>query len=222
MIEYTYLSAFLVGLAGGVHCIGMCGGIASAFTFAIPKGKSHTPYLAAYNIGRIFSYTLAGGITGYLGSVFTSSVVSGLAILQVLSIVFLLLLALYISDVFKGLILLEKAGAGLWKHISPLAKKLIPFKSPLHTVLYGAIWGWLPCGLVYSSLTWSLASGNALQGSLFMFFFGLGTLPALLASSLGASFLLPLLQNKNTRRFIAILLACFALFLTFQLIKSIT
>lgn len=221
MIEYTYLSAFLVGLAGGVHCIGMCGGIASAFTFAIPKGQSHSPYLIAYNIGRIFSYTLAGGITGYLGSIFTSSITSGLAILQVLSIVFLFLLALYISDVFKGLIVLEKAGAGLWKHIAPLAKKLIPFKSPFHTLFYGAIWGWLPCGLVYSSLTWSLASGNAIQGSLFMFFFGLGTLPALLASSLGASFLLPLLQNKNTRRIIAFLLALFALVLTFQLINSI-
>lgn len=222
MNEFSYFSAFLIGLAGGVHCIGMCGGIASAFTFAVPKGKSQTPYIAGYNIGRIMSYSIAGALTGYLGSIFTSSIISGLAILQIISIVFLLLLALYISDLFKGLIVLEKAGSNVWKHLAPLGKKLIPFKSPFHTVLYGAIWGWLPCGLVYSALTWSLASGSAIEGALLMLCFGLGTLPALLASSLGASFLMPFLQHKLTRKMIAAMLFLFAILLTFQLIQRIT
>lgn len=199
----------------------MCGGIASAFSFAIPKGHSHGPYIAAYNLGRIGSYTIAGAITGYLGSIFTASVISGLAILQIISIVFLLLLSLYISDVFKGLVVLEKQGAKLWKYVSPLAKRLIPFKSALHTILYGAIWGWLPCGLVYSALTWSLASGSTYLGAMYMLFFGLGTLPALIATSLGASFLIPILQHNNTRKVIAAMLFLFALFLTFELISSI-
>lgn len=222
MPEFSYLSAFLIGLAGGVHCIGMCGGIASAFTFAIPKNQSHTPYIASYNIGRIISYTIAGAITGYLGSLFASSVVAGLLILQGLSIVFLLLLALYISDLYKGLIHFEKAGARLWRYIAPLGKKLIPFRSPLHTLLYGMIWGWLPCGLVYSALTWSLASGSLVQGGLFMLCFGLGTLPALLATSMGAGFLMPILQNKVTRLSIATLLLLFAVFLILDLLPRIT
>lgn len=219
--EFSYLSAFLVGLAGGVHCVGMCGGIASAFSFAIPKGASHGPYIASYNIGRILSYTVAGGITGYLGSLFTSSVVTGLLILQTLSIVFLILLALYISELYKGLIYFEKAGAKLWRYIAPLAKSLIPFKSPFHTLAYGMIWGWLPCGLVYSALTWALASGSLLQGGIFMFCFGLGTLPALIATSMGAGFLIPILQNKMTRLTIASLLFVFSIFLMVDLFTSI-
>ncbi len=222
MSDLSYLSAFLIGLAGGVHCIGMCGGIAGAFTFAVPKGKSLTPYIAGYNAGRIISYTAAGVLTGWLGSIFSASILTGLMILQVISIVFLLLLALYISDIYKGLIHLEKAGSRLWRFVAPLGKKLIPFKSPLHTVMYGMIWGWLPCGLVYSALTWSLSSASPLQGGLLMFCFGLGTLPALIATSMGASFLLPILQHKRTRLIIAFLLAIFALFLTFELIRGIT
>lgn len=222
MSEFSYLSAFLIGLAGGVHCIGMCGGIASAFTFAIPKNKSHTPYIASYNIGRIVSYTIAGALTGYLGSLFASSLVTGLLILQSLSIIFLILLALYISGLYKGLIYFEKAGARLWRHLAPVGKKLIPFKSPLHTLLYGMIWGWLPCGLVYSALTWSLASGSLLQGGLFMLCFGLGTLPALIATSMGASFLIPILQNRATRLTIAAFLFLFAVFLILDILLRIT
>ena len=217
MSEYIYISAFLIGLAGGVHCIGMCGGIASAFTFAIPKNTSHTPYIACYNAGRILSYTIAGAITGWMGSMFASSVVTGLLILQSLSILFLLLLALYISDIYKGLIHFEKAGARLWRHLAPIAKKLIPFKSPGHTLLYGMVWGWLPCGLVYSALTWSLASGSFLQGGIFMLCFGIGTLPALVAVSLGASFLVPILQHKATRLGISALLFAFAIFMFIDL-----
>jgi sulfite exporter TauE/SafE len=221
MSEFSYFSAFLIGLAGGVHCIGMCGGIASAFTFAIPKGQSQTPYIASYNLGRILSYTIAGAFTGYLGSLFASSVLTGLLILQSLSIIFLILLALYISDLYKGLIYFEKLGAKLWRYLSPVGKRLIPFKSPFHTLLYGMIWGWLPCGLVYSALTWSLASGSLIGGGLFMFFFGLGTLPALVASSIGASFLIPMLQSRVTRLCIAGILFLFAVFLILDLFFGI-
>lgn len=222
MIEFTYVSAFLIGLAGGVHCIGMCGGIASAFSFAIPKNQSPTAYIACYNIGRVISYTIAGAITGWLGNLFSSSVMTGMLVLQCLSIAFLLLLALYISDIYKGLLFFEKAGAKLWRFLAPFGKKLIPFKSPGHTLLYGMIWGWLPCGLVYSALTWSLASGSFWEGGLLMLCFGIGTLPALVATSLGASFLIPILQDKRTRMLIAFLLFCFAILLIFNLFRGIT
>jgi sulfite exporter TauE/SafE len=222
MLEINYLGAFLIGIAGGVHCIGMCGGIASAFSFAIPKGQAQFPYIISYNLGRILSYTLAGAMTGFIGGIATINIRSSLPVLQIISIVFLVLLALYIGDWYKGLSVLEKLGGTLWKRISPISKKLIPFKNPLYTVAYGAIWGWLPCGLVYSVLTWSLASESALQGALIMFSFGLGTLPTLLAASLGASFLVPIFQHNMTRKLISLLLLVFAFILTLTLVLSDT
>ena len=218
MFEINYLGAFLIGIAGGVHCIGMCGGIASAFSFAIPKGESQLPYIISYNLGRILSYTMAGAITGFIGGIATLNIQTNLPILHIISIVFLVLLALYIGDWYKGLSALEKLGGVLWKVISPWSKKLIPFKNPVYTMAYGMIWGWLPCGLVYSVLTWSLASESALQGALVMLSFGLGTLPTLLAASLGASFLVPIFQHKMTRKIISLLLLGFSLTLTLNLV----
>jgi sulfite exporter TauE/SafE len=217
MLEINFLGAFLIGIAGGVHCIGMCGGIASAFSFAIPKGQSQLPYIFSYNLGRILSYTLAGVITGFIGGIASVNLQSSLPILHIISIVFLVLLALYIGDWYKGLSVLEALGGKLWKRVSPLSKKLIPFKNPLYTIAYGAIWGWLPCGLVYSVLTWSLASESAFQGGLIMLSFGLGTLPTLIATSIGASFLVPIFQHKMTRKVISLLLLGFALTLTLNL-----
>lgn len=218
--DFNLLSAFLIGLAGGVHCIGMCGGIASAFTFAIPKNASQLPYICAYNIGRILSYTAAGALTGYIGSIISTSTNNAFPIFQIISIVFMVLLALYISDWYKGLSALERMGSHLWRHISPIGKKLIPFKNPLYTIAYGMIWGWLPCGLVYSMLSWSLASESVYQGASMMLFFGLGTLPAVMATSLGAGFLLPIFQHKHTRKMIAILLLAFSLILTYDLVTG--
>lgn len=222
MLDINYLGAFLIGIAGGVHCIGMCGGIASAFSFAIPKGQSQLPYIFAYNFGRIISYTIAGAITGFVGGIATVNIEFGLPILQIISIIFLVLLSLYIGDWYKGLSLLEKLGGKLWKKIAPLSKKLIPFKNPFYTLAYGMVWGWLPCGLVYSVLTWSLASESAMQGAAVMFSFGLGTLPTLLAASLGASFLVPIFQHKMTRKIISIMLFSFSLILTYNLFLSHT
>jgi len=222
MTELNIVSAFLMGLAGGVHCVGMCGGIAGAFSFAVPKHASLQLYVACYNAGRILSYTLAGAVTGYLGAIASSSIKTTLPILQFISAVFLILLALYISNWFKGLSYLERIGAILWRKIQPLSKSLIPFKHPGFALGYGMIWGWLPCGLVYTALTWSLASGDSLSGATFMLFFGLGTLPALIASSLGAKYLVVFLQNKFFRALVSFFLIIFALVLIFSMYRSIT
>jgi sulfite exporter TauE/SafE len=221
MSDLNLITAFLIGLAGGVHCIGMCGGIASAFSFAIPKDASPTGYILAYNFGRISSYTAAGAITGYLGSIASSSIATTLPILNIISASFLVLLALYISDWGKGLSVLERMGGYLWRRIQPYSKKFIPFKHPGYAIGYGAIWGWLPCGLVYSALTWSLASTSATSGALFMLMFGLGTFPALIATSLGASFLVPIFQHPMLRTLIALILVTFAIFLLLPIFQGI-
>jgi sulfite exporter TauE/SafE len=221
MTEISLASAFLMGLAGGVHCIGMCGGIAGAFTFAIPKKSSPSFYILAYNIGRVASYTIAGAVTGYLGAIASSSLSTTLPILTLISAIFLVLLALYISDWYKGLSYFEKLGSHLWRRLQPLSKKLLPFKHPGYALGYGMVWGWLPCGLVYTALTWSMASGSSLNGALFMLFFGLGTFPALIATSLGASFMVPFLQHPYTRKAIAIALIIFAIVLILPIIHGI-
>jgi len=214
------LSAFLIGLAGAVHCIGMCGGIAGAFSFAIPKDKAPLPFHLSYNFGRIFSYTIAGAIAGYLGSVADARISTQIPVLNILSAVFLLLMGLFIGQWWMGLSMLEKAGGRLWKRLSPIGKHLIPFKNPLYSFAYGGIWGWLPCGLVYSALVWSMSAGNALNGASVMFMFGLGTFPALLSAGIGSQTLKPILQKNIVRQITSFSLIFIALYLLFNILTS--
>lgn len=213
MTELSLFSALLLGLAGSVHCVAMCGGIVSALSFSTPSHKPALPYELSYHLGRLFSYALAGAITGGLGTLFSHQVSGGIAILTTLSALFLLAMALYIGNWWRGLSWLEKQGARLWKPLAPLSKRFIPFRHPLAAVPYGMIWGWLPCGLVYSTLTWSLASGSWLNGAVTMLMFGLGTLPALLTLGRFSQHLRPLLNHPRSRQVIAVLLATFALWL---------
>ncbi len=222
MTEFSLLSAFMVGIAGSVHCFGMCGGFAGALTVAIPQGKSPTPFVFSYNAGRILSYTLAGAVTGALGSIAQSSAKSLLIGFQLFSALMLIAMALYLAQWWRGLAKVETLGRGLWQRLQPLSKRFIPFKSPLSALPYGIIWGWLPCGLVYSTLTWSLSAGTALQGALLMMAFGLGTLPALFAVSFSANSILALLRTPRTRTFIAVTLIIYAIFLIYRTVNSIS
>lgn len=220
MNELSFLSAFLVGLAGGVHCVGMCGGIVGAFTYAIPKGATILPYTLAYNSGRILSYVMAGCLTGGLGYLFSKQLHQGIVILQFISGLFLFFLGLYIAGWWQGLNKIEKLGLYIWQFIRPWSKKLLPFKSPLYALPYGMIWGWLPCGLVYSVLTWSLASGSSEKGALIMAGFGLGTLPIMLLMALGFDKIKHVLQHPKTKLFMGILLLLFAVAQIYKAISA--
>jgi sulfite exporter TauE/SafE len=191
----------------------MCGGIVGTFSLIIPKTHAHFPYLIAYNFGRISSYCLAGGITGYLGSITTVNLAHGGQILQFISALFLLFMGLYLGNWWRGLTHLERLGHYLWRRIQPLSKKFIPFKHPVNAVPYGILWGWLPCGLVYSALTWSLASGGAIEGVLIMLSFGLGTLPALMSLGGSQNIIRNILNNSKLKQIIALTLISFALIL---------
>ncbi|MEM0909334.1 MAG: sulfite exporter TauE/SafE family protein [Pseudomonadota bacterium] len=216
MADVTFAAAFLVGLAGSVHCIGMCGGVVSAFSFATPQHANKEVYTLAYNAGRILTYVILGALTGFIGSIISSANVTDLPILDFISIGFLFLLAFYISDIWKGLSHLERLGSIIWRRVQPLSKKFIPIKTPFHAMIYGAIWGFLPCGLIYSSLTWSLSSQSAIQGAGMMLAFGLGTMPALILISLGFQSILPIMQKRATRLFVAFLLALSAIVLLYR------
>ena len=168
-------AALLIGLLGAGHCIAMCGGVAAAFSMAIPAEQRRWQwlYLLSYNGGRILSYSIAGALVGgvFAGLAEVSMGKQALVILRLLAGVMMILLGLYLARWWFVLLHLEKLGNGLWRHLKPLAGRFIPFKSPLAAFPFGMIWGWLPCGLVYSALTWSAVSGGALEGARVMALF---------------------------------------------------
>ena len=193
--------------------MGMCGGIVAALRMVSPKDASALPFTFAYNMGRIVSYTIAGAITGTLGKIAADFIPLANYALSLLSGVMLLLLACYLGKWWTGLSVLENAGKGLFSKVQPFSKRFLPFKTPFSAIPYGFIWGWLPCGLVYSTLTWSLAAGNALEGAAIMFFFGLGTLPTLLAASAGSQYIVRSFQHNHFRQIIAAIMAIYAAYL---------
>lgn len=207
-----WLAAFFIGIAGSVHCVAMCGGVTAGLSLAIPKHASPLPFIVSYNLGRIASYGIAGALTGYLSQILRFQLQASIVWLSLLSGVFLIVLAAYIGNWWNGLSIVERKGQKLWRYISPLSKRFLPFRTPMAAIPYGMIWGWLPCGLVYSSLTWSLASENAMQGALIMLFFGLGTLPSMLLSALSAQNLIASLRKPQTKQIMAILLCLFGVF----------
>ncbi|RUR27579.1 sulfite exporter TauE/SafE family protein [Vreelandella nanhaiensis] len=207
------LAAFVFGLLGGAHCIGMCGGIMGALTFTVPPSM-RSPLrmgglLLSYNLGRISSYMTAGALVAALGTLISLSLLARL-LLQGLAAVMLILMALYIANWWKGLLGIEALGKRLWRHIEPVGRRLMPVVHFPQAFALGAIWGWLPCGLVYAMLAWSLATALPLQGALLMGAFGLGTLPALLATGLAARKLGHLIRQPATRTLAALTIMAFA------------
>ncbi|QIR14566.1 sulfite exporter TauE/SafE family protein [Shewanella aestuarii] len=218
MIEFNVFGAFLVGLMGAAHCFGMCGGLIGAFSASIPNKAGNQLanqllFLVNYNLGRILSYSLAGALVGggaaALGQMFAAD--EYLIYLRFFAGFMMIITGLYIAQIWFGVVYIEKLGKGLWRLLKPFTQKLLPITHPSQALLAGMLWGWLPCGLVYSTLTWSVASGSALQGGLIMFAFGLGTMPALLMAGLAAQKLAIWIQKKAVRIISGLLLVIFGL-----------
>jgi sulfite exporter TauE/SafE len=187
MVTGSLAAAFLVGLLGGVHCVGMCGGIVGTLTAGLPGDVRSSlarvfPFQLAYNGGRIAGYTLAGAIMGALGPLLIEVMPLQYAqrVLYALAAVFMILLGLYLGGWWRGLAGVERLGAVLWRRVEPVGRHLFPIRSPVKAAALGFVWAWIPCGLVYSVLIWSVSAGSAVQGALLMLAFGLGTLPSLL------------------------------------------
>ena len=186
MTEFSIVAVFFIGLLGGIHCLGMCGSIVGILTGQMPKDRSRLQFHLAYNLGRITSYTLAGALVGAIGQAgfLLRDAVPVQHLLFLLSSLMLVALGLYIAG-FWGIVRhVEHAGGLLWNHIQPLTRNLFPIDTPTRALLLGVLWGWLPCGLVYSVLVTALASGHAKSGAFIMFAFGMGTLLNLLVIGL--------------------------------------
>ncbi|ATP49299.1 sulfite exporter TauE/SafE family protein [Pseudomonas sp. ITEM 17296] len=204
-------SALILGLLGGGHCLGMCGGLMGALTLAIPpeqRGR-RLQLLLAYNIGRILSYACAGLLVGLAGWAVASSP-AALA-LRVVAALLLIAMGLYLAGWWSGLTRIEALGRGLWRHIQPVASRLLPVSSLPRALLLGALWGWLPCGLVYSTLLWAASQGNAGYSAALMLAFGLGTWPVLLATGLAAERVSSLLRRRSVRMAGGLLVILFGL-----------
>jgi len=225
MFTGSLAAAFLVGLLGGVHCVGMCGGIVGTLTAGLP-GDARTsvtrafPYQLAYNGGRIAGYTLAGALMGALGTLLVEFMPLHYAqrTLYALAAVFMILLGLYLGGWWRGLAGVERMGAVLWRRIEPLGRRLLPVRSPVGAMGLGFVWAWIPCGLVYSVLIWSVSAGNAAQGALLMLAFGLGTLPNLLTMGLLAGAAARFSDQAWIRQVAGILVMGFGLYALWQLL----
>lgn len=217
MFESTYLLGLagwlLAGFLGGVHCLGMCGGLAAALGLNLAQDRRFLLLLVA-NLGRISIYTLIGALLG--------GVAAGLALLPwanllqqllyLFSLVLLILLGCYLVGWLSWLTRLERMGQPLWRRLQPRLAGLLPVDSLYKAYLAGALWGWLPCGLVYTAATGALASGSAWKGAATLLAFGLGTLPNLLAMGVAASQLNRVRQQPWLRRMAGGLLVGYAVF----------
>lgn len=183
MPDSGFIALFLVGLLGGTHCVGMCGGIVGALSLG---ASARWSLLVAYNVGRIASYGVAGALVGALGA-------SGMAMeaqwpvrggLYLFANLMLVALGLYLLGQTRALAFTEHLGQHLWRHLQPFTKRFLPARTVAQALPLGLLWGWLPCGLVYSALATALAAGSAGRGALSMLAFGLGTLPNLLLAGI--------------------------------------
>lgn len=214
-----FLAAFLIGLTGGVHCVGMCGGIVGALTLGLPLARerpllARLPFLLAYNTGRIASYVAAGALAGGVGA-WAANLVSvhrAQLGLQVVAGLFMILLGLYLAGWWPVLGHLERAGGVLWRRIEPLGRRLLPVRTLPQALGIGLVWGWLPCGLVYSALVWAIGAGGAGKGALLLLGFGLGTLPALLAMGTAAVALANWARRPIMRRAAGTLVVLFGVY----------
>ena len=214
------LTLFLVGLLGGTHCAGMCGGIVGALALKAPSDRPLLPIHLAYNLGRIASYVAAGALAGAVGQAFgvLLPVQRGLYLFASLMLV---AMGFYLLGSTRVLAFVERGGQKLWTRIQPATRRFLPVRGAAQAFPLGLLWGWLPCGLVYSALSTALAGGSAAQGALLMLAFGLGTLPNLLLAGLLLARFRRFAQAPATRMASGLLVLAFGVYGVFNFWRTL-
>jgi sulfite exporter TauE/SafE len=216
------VTAFFMGLLGSTHCVVMCGGIVSTLSSGLTrqaplvqlhreKPRSKSALTLAYNGGRLGSYAAAGAVAGAFGTLASRiEILSGVSIgLRLFAGIFMVALGLYLAGAWKKFAIIERIGAPVWSRIQPLAKKLLPVRTLRAALGLGALWGFMPCGLVYAALGVALGTGSADTGALAMTAFFFGTLPSLLAVSAFATFVSGIVKRPWVRRAAGITIIAF-------------
>lgn len=216
-MDNPFFALFIVGLLGAGHCAGMCGGIVGALSLQSATGAPAVAIHFAYNIGRISSYALAGLIVGAMGQLLGNALPMQRG-LYLLANLMLVAMGLYLLGQTQTLAWVERGGQTLWKRLQPLTGRFLPVRGVAQALPLGLLWGWLPCGLVYSALATALASGSAPRGGLLMLAFGLGTLPNLLLAGLLLTRFRRFAQARATRFVAGILVLGYGLIGLVQLL----
>jgi len=192
-VELLLPAMLALGLASGLHCVGMCGGIVAAFSArrtrgTIPIVEARRPSPLLFNAGRIAMYATLGAGAGALGGAvpLMQGALPAQTVLFVIANAVLILAGLYLAGAGRLLGRLEALGAPLWRRVQPAALRLMRARSPLAAIGAGMLWGLLPCAMVYGALAAATLGHGAGAGALAMLAFGLGTLPWLLGAGVVA------------------------------------
>jgi len=210
-------AAFVAGIAGSGHCLGMCGGIAGALAMRRPQAAFGTKfgYALAYNLSRITSYAVAGALAGLLGRTLLNAVdVKPLSIaFRVVAGAIMIAAAAQVVFGWRLLGPLESAGSGLWRRIAPWAGRQGQSGGLGGAIGLGLAWGWLPCGMTYSMLLLAATTASVTTGAAVMLVFGLGTLPSMVTATVAFERMAKLLSSRATLRNVAgALLLAFGLY----------
>ncbi len=184
----------------------MCGGIINALTLSLSaeirnQSLRFFSLICAYNLGRISSYTLMGALVGYLSYLSPLSSVNSLpyVFMQYLASIFLIGLGLHVAGWFPQMKKIESVGMYIWKYLRVFAGNFVPANTISRSIMAGLIWGWLPCGMVYAVLLWTLSSVSPANGAIYMLMFGLGTLPSMIFMGLASNAITTILSLKRLR-----------------------
>ena len=177
------IAALLMGFFGSPHCLGMCGGLVTAFGLSMQdvSPTKRRALVATYHLGRLTSYALLGLVAGLIGVTVLAPLMQGNSMPRIL----LGLVLVFVGVTMLGapfLAKLERFGMRFWQYLSPLRQKVFPLNTFPRALTAGLLWGFLPCGLVYGALLIAVVAHNPLSGAALMFVFGLGTIPMLVAT----------------------------------------
>lgn len=225
MTELSLLvfTALGLGFMGSSHCLGMCGGVVASLNsglIATDNGSNIRQRFirqCLFNTGRLCSYMLIGGLLGATANA-AAEQLNALTFLRVLAALMTMAIGVSITGYLNTLAWLETIGSFIWRYIQPLSRPLLPATRWPQFLLLGLLWGWLPCGLVYSAASYALLAGSFSHGALLMLAFGLGTLPVLLFAGTMVQSFIHHLRGPKAR-----LLLGLALFVTggFMLVSSL-
>ena len=194
-------AAFIAGILGSIHCMSMCGGIACSAGYLDGKDadkrpsneheikfvkKKSSPFLNTlkFNFGRILSYSLLGALFASVGHhiIHLSDSRSILSYFRYFSALLIALIGFKYLFGLQIIDQLEKGGYRIWSWLKTKFN-INNYLSSSSLIPLGMVWGLLPCGLIYTMLISASSAGSVWGGSLIMFAFGLGTLPAMLSVS---------------------------------------
>lgn len=206
----SLLSAFLLGLFSSSHCLVMCGGIAAAIG-ARTENNQRLRTMLTFNLGRILSYSLLGLAVSFVGLWLKEQNHQLMLVLRTVAGLMLILMGFYVARWWMVLTRFERVGQPIWQALRPITQGFMGSTKMHHQLALGMLWGFLPCGLIYSSLTWVAANGQPLMGMATMAAFGMGTLPALLAGTFAGNVIMPWINRPKVRKFASLLLITFGI-----------